>query len=873
MTIRSKLLTGFIVVAALVALAGGIGIFAFSQIVRNISRMEETIPWLFSSFRMKERLAQSFQVVTRYLAERDPSRLAALEEDFSFLMNTVEMYEEALLSGTDSPAFKEKGQFRTAWEKEGLQLPISRITEGSETSERVRELSQLRENYRALTAQLINTHRERLIGNEELARKSLALDDPVASLERFMLSLETAIAQNNVSIGQTRDLLAQYALTRNRIGNQLGPVDGSLNMLESGIEGNIVFSRATKDLLIERMASIREHRERLVEVIVRSEELPGSDFEAEILQTFRDTVSEINRLGRELSKLSLNEWITQIGAMNIARKNYIIAPDDEKETFRQAHDSIFSALGEFLGGEFLKSYEERMANHIYEKNWQEYALLWSDVVETSDRLEALENEQNQALERMHSLQADFSHSLDEFNRVISGEFRSAVGSIHATEQSLQRVLYGTTAAGLVIAVVLGLLLASSIVRPLRKGMEFAGTLASGDLTGRVENRKKDETGHLLESLNTASTSLRSFMSEVATSARFIQEKVTDLATFGNEVAQTGEQIAQTVSQVSQGSEDQSRNLSEVSEKMGELVEAVRRVSGQLVEQVECFGEAFSQVETISRSINETARNLDEARTRTQESAESTRQGQERLTAVSSAMHGIQKSVVHVSQIIGRLGESSREIGNITDLITGIADETNLLALNAAIEAARAGEAGRGFAVVAQEVRKLAEESAQAAQRISGLIGDIQKEARLAVGSMEESTGRVSQGVGAVAEAGRSFETITQLGQRVNEEVSQIARSFKTIEKASQQVVDTLQGMVGISRSSHDSANEAASLSEDISVTLASVASISEENAALSEEVAAGSEEQNAALQEIRRNIEEINRMAKRLEDSLGKFKI
>lgn len=132
------------------------------------------------------------------------------------------------------------------------------------------------------------------------------------------------------------------------------------------------------------------------------------------------------------------------------------------------------------------------------------------------------------------------------------------------------------------------------------------------------------------------------------------------------------------------------------------------------------------------------------------------------------MKNITEQVSVSAQVVGNLGKRSDEIGQIVETISGIAAQTNLLALNAAIEAARAGEQGRGFAVVADEVRKLAEQSAEAAANISKLIITIQQDTNSAVESIENGNRGVKDGMESVMATGEAFRIIeTDAGRKIN----------------------------------------------------------------------------------------------------------
>ena len=185
-------------------------------------------------------------------------------------------------------------------------------------------------------------------------------------------------------------------------------------------------------------------------------------------------------------------------------------------------------------------------------------------------------------------------------------------------------------------------------------------------------------------------------------------------------------------------------------------------------------EAGHAVNEIARAVGDVAqgaerqvRMVENARSSSDETARCRRAGtrgiaagrRARRSSASEAMASVRESSDSVSDAIAGWRAKSEQIGGIVETITGIAGQTNLLALNAAIEAARAGEQGRGFAVVAEEVRKLAEESQQAAAMISSLVHQIQTETASVVTIVEDGARRSEEGVGVVEQARDAFERI------------------------------------------------------------------------------------------------------------------
>ncbi len=301
------------------------------------------------------------------------------------------------------------------------------------------------------------------------------------------------------------------------------------------------------------------------------------------------------------------------------------------------------------------------------------------------------------------------------------------------------------------------------------------------------------------------------------------------------------------------------------------MEEVKEMAKRLKEQADKARQTLQETDKVIESLEVTGGNIERVKGAASSAFQATEEGEKTLEEVVEAMGRIKDSVFSVGEVVKNLGVSSQEIGSITDLITGIAEETNLLALNAAIEAARAGDAGRGFAVVADEVRKLAEESAHAAQRIAHLISEIQKEAERAVRSMTESQTHVEGGSEAVDKAREAFQDIHEANQVVTQEADNISL-LQVVEEASAHHSAGSRSN-DIAKESEEGTGRIVERAEEVFTRLSSVASISEENAAAAEEVAASSQEQNAALQEVDVTIQELGKMAEGLKENLGQFKI
>ena len=342
-----------------------------------------------------------------------------------------------------------------------------------------------------------------------------------------------------------------------------------------------------------------------------------------------------------------------------------------------------------------------------------------------------------------------------------------------------------------------------IARPIQTLEEAVNRVADGDLSiAQINVQSNDEIGRLGQSFDKMTDNLRHLIKNIFTATEQVTASSEALTVSSEQAAQASNQIAGSITEVAAGASEQL---------------AAANLTTSIIEQ-------------MSAKLQQVG-NINEVAVQSAQATEKAGAGEETVKKAMSQMSQIEETVMTSSQVVEQLGGRSREIGQIVDTIASIAGQTNLLALNAAIEAARAGEQGKGFAVVAEEVRKLAEQSQEAAKQIASLIGTIQTDTDRAVSAMSNGTREVKTGTEAVDAAGAVFKDITDVVTRVSTQVGEFATTIEQIAASSQQVVEAAQKIDMLSKKSTGEAQQVSAAAEE---QLASMEEISSSSQGLTE---------------------------------------
>ncbi|MCC5468559.1 methyl-accepting chemotaxis protein [Pelosinus baikalensis] len=379
--------------------------------------------------------------------------------------------------------------------------------------------------------------------------------------------------------------------------------------------------------------------------------------------------------------------------------------------------------------------------------------------------------------------------------------------------------FGLTALlGILLSAAASWRLSSGITKNVAILSQSAQRLARGDISEQnITIQTNDEIGQLAADFSTMAENLRNLIKAIAQTAEHVAASSEELTASAEQSAHVSTQVATSIMEVAQGAEQQLQAINGTSAAVDDMSA-----------NIQC-------VVTNAATVNVTSK----------EAAAAAGQGSKAVFNAVNQMNIIEKTILGSAGVVAKLGERSKEIGQIVDTISGIAGQTNLLALNAAIEAARAGEQGRGFAVVAEEVRKLAEQSQQAAKQIADMINEIQADTEEAVVTMKDGTREVEIGNEVVSTAGAAFKQIELLIGQVASQVYQITDSIGQMKTGSQRIVTAVQD----------------------------IESIMKNTSGETQSISAATEEQSASMQEIASSSHALADMAAELQQEIRKFSI
>jgi methyl-accepting chemotaxis protein len=294
---------------------------------------------------------------------------------------------------------------------------------------------------------------------------------------------------------------------------------------------------------------------------------------------------------------------------------------------------------------------------------------------------------------------------------------------------------------------------------------------------------------------------------------FVAELVRSIDRTAGSVASSSVEMATTTAEAGRAS-------SEVAGSLSQLAEGAQR-------QVHAVAAARESAEQVGAAVASSAESASRTADAAQRVREAAAEGATAANEATVAAQAVSESSAQASQAIGELAAKSEHIGAIVRTITGIADQTNLLALNAAIEAARAGESGKGFAVVAEEVRKLAEESSQAAAAISQIVDQIQSETRLAVSVVEDGAQRTGQSAATAAQTRTAFERISEAVQEMTEQSEDISRATQQIAEGATRMAQEMESVAAVAAQASSASEHASAATQQTSASTQQVAASAE----------------------------------------------
>lgn len=400
--------------------------------------------------------------------------------------------------------------------------------------------------------------------------------------------------------------------------------------------------------------------------------------------------------------------------------------------------------------------------------------------------------------------------------VVTANKNEVLSSIPMFQKTIIIVVILTLLVGFATVYLLG----SSITKPIIEAVKHSEKIASLDITHDIPKKyleKKDETGKLSVAMQTITDSFRQIIGQINSSSEQVAAASEELTASIQQSASASEEVSKTVEQIANSASDQAQNIQGGS----------------------------SKAVLLGMSIEKDQENLNDLNYASNKVKEVVEEGLVEIDNLSRITEESNDAIREIYEVILKTHDSSNKIGQASNVIASIAEQTNLLALNAAIEAARAGEAGKGFAVVADEVRKLAEQSSIFTKEIGKIVNELQNNVQNAV------------------------KTMDRVADITKEQADSVTNNKDKYMLIAQAMKDTLKVVEQLNASGQEMEN----LKNDIIATLENLSAIAEENSAATEQIAASMQEQTASIEEIENASEGLSSLAQNLQAIINKFKV